>query len=316
MICQRQEPALLNRKLTMKERDRSGSALLLVLWAIIVISMAVVGLVTIIQANQDESASLQNAFLARQIATSAVALASHPYVEEHDPIVSGAAELGGHYVVRMESEAARLDINYLLENNADRILVQLFSSWGAEATSVTQLVESLRVWTQPATGIIDSAEMNYYEQRGTGFPPHRPFFSVEEMANVRGMESLAEIKPNWMDYFTVWTGDGVDLNFAGAEVIAAVLGDERIQIDTLLVEREKMRTLPVDGDESREWHSLEEPLNILGVAEDSEAAKFLTVRSSLRRIEATAQVGNRHSLVGAVVQKDTIPSRVLYQYER
>jgi len=301
----------------MKKRNSSGSALLLVLWAIIVVSIAVTGLVTVIQSDQDESGAIQHAFLARQIAESQVALASHPYIFPDDPSLAENTTLGGRCVTAVHEEGARLDINHVLEKKRPEILSQLFANWGLDPGQVSDLVESLRRWTQPE-GLepMSHDETAYYEEKfgASNAVPHRPFQTVEEMSMVRGMDALIAKKPDWQDYFTVWTDSGINLNSAPPDLIAAVLGDQRAQISALIQQRESMRTSPDEDD--RVWTDIKIPLQILGVAADSRAASFFTVQNSVWRIEAVATVGTRNCLVGAVVSKDSVPSKTLYHYER
>jgi len=301
----------------MKKRKTSGSALLLTLWAIIVVSIAVTGLVTIIQSDQEESGAVQHGFLARQLAESAVAIASHPRLGPYDPIFAEATNMGGKCVTTMRAENGRLDINYVIEKKRTDILAQLFANWGLDPGAASDLVESLRQWTQAdPLELMRQDQSAYYEQKlgSAKAVPHRPFQSVDEMALVQGMDALAAKKPDWRNYFTVWTAGRLNLNEASPELIAAVLGDQRAQIAALVQQREKMRT-SLNEDEAA-WYKLEEPLRILGVAGDSPAASFFTVKSGVWRIEARATVGTRSSLVGVVVKKDALPVRTLCRYEQ
>lgn len=299
----------------MKRSSRSGSSLLLVLWAVIVISLAVSGLAVMIQSDVSESGFLQNAFLARQAAESRVAIASHPHVTRDDPLLAPGSTAGVKWTTAMSSESARLNINRVLKEKRTDILIKLFSEWGLDASQVSQITSALEHWSQPATlDSLSPEENDYYRERfGTTELPRRPFQSVREMALVRGMDLVAQKKPDWENKFTVWTDGGLDLNEAPADLITAVLGDDRAQVAALVQQREKMRTSPVEDE--RSWFDLKTPLEILGVADDSPAAKFFTVGTSTWRIEASATVGTRTCVIGSVVSKKGQPSKTLYRYE-
>ena len=52
-------------------------------------------------------------------------------------------------------------------------------------------------------------------------PFNRPFYDIKEVRLVRGMDMVEAVRPDWQQWFTVWSGGALDLNEASAELIAA-----------------------------------------------------------------------------------------------
>ena len=77
------------------------------------------------------------------------------------------------------------------------------------------------------TAAPEGAELEWYEKEGLGggnYPFNRAFYDVDEMQFVKGMDLVAQYKPNWRDYFTVKSQGALDINDAPANVIAVAAG--------------------------------------------------------------------------------------------
>jgi general secretion pathway protein K len=52
-------------------------------------------------------------------------------------------------------------------------------------------------------------------------PFNRMFYDLSEMRMVRGMDLVEALKPDWREWFTIWSEGQLDVNEASAELIAA-----------------------------------------------------------------------------------------------
>ena len=206
---------------------RRGAALLLVLWAIAVLSFSVLWVSNLVNSNMEGGAADAKGLRARQIALSGVALGLHPKVTREDTdLLERDIGHGERMQVRIRGEGARLNINQLLADQ-DRVTLQsLFMLWGLDNRQADTLIDRLIDWVDDDIGRqMNGAERAEYEALGIAdAPANRPFRSVDEMGRVLGMEVLSEVHPGWRDAFTIF-GDGrVDVNEASSEVLQAVTG--------------------------------------------------------------------------------------------
>jgi hypothetical protein len=108
-----------------------GSALLLVLFAIVLLSGLIITTVGFVKNDIDEYAARNKEFRSRQLAESGLAFGLNPQIENEDRnLLEQRAPDGGMFRVVISSESTKLNINYLLRSNRDDILEKLFMRWG------------------------------------------------------------------------------------------------------------------------------------------------------------------------------------------
>jgi hypothetical protein len=163
---------------------------------------------------------------AQRFAETGLAIGRHPMITLDDPLLHDTDENGSGYDVTIRSEEARLNINILALEPGSKLLKRLLASWGIKPDEASALADALKDWVDADDlTSLNGAEKREYEKEGfDGMPFNRPFKDLDEMSLVRGMDHLAEIRPDWRDFFTVH-GDGhIDINDARPEIIA-LLGD-------------------------------------------------------------------------------------------
>src|ERR1700732_4126861 len=108
-----------------------GSALLLVLFAIILLSSLVTATVAFVGNDVDEYGALSKQFRARQLAESGLAFGIDPQVRNQDQaLLEQVMPDGGRFHVFISSESTKLNINFLLQNGRQDLLSDLFVRWG------------------------------------------------------------------------------------------------------------------------------------------------------------------------------------------
>jgi general secretion pathway protein K len=301
-------------KAPFSSRANRGSALLLVLWATVMLSVMIMGVVQLVDFDLDDSIGRQKNARARQLAESGLALGIHPEVEFHDPVLKQTLSGAERIEVKVSSEGARLNINRLLGRNDRELLRRIFDEWGVDDSTSSQLLDCLADWAD-ADDLkrLNGAERSDYEKRGVASAPkNRPFWSLEEMAMVSGMEKLEEVKPNWRDYFTIW-GDGrLDINEASAELIQLVCEVNILQAEALV----KRRWGP-DGEEGTEddlrFTDVEEVRRTLALPQTTfeRIDQRITIQENVRRIESTGVVGNHRYQIILVALRNANPPQYL-----
>jgi len=281
-----------------------GAALLLVLWAIAVVSFAVVWLADVVNLELESGAAGAAGLRARTIALSGVALGVHPQVDRDDTtLLEQDFGSGERLEVRIRGEGARLNINRLLADQDRITLKNLFILWGLSNDEADQLIDKLIDWTDADDfRLLNGAERAEYLTLGIpDAPANRPFRSVAEMAQVIGMDRVAQVNPAWAESFTIF-GDGrVDVNEAGAEVLQAATGLTPEMVGEIL----RMRVGP-DGVEGTEDDFVFESTDQLrGWLQGStlpleQVMSRLTTESPVKRIDSRGMVGDRAVLISVV----------------
>lgn len=283
----------------------SGAALLLVLWAITVVSFAVLWMADLVHLELETTVSESAGLRARQIAVSGVALGLHPQVKRDDTgLLNRDFGAGERVQVLIRGEGGRFNINRLIAQQDRITMLNLFTLWGLKADEANSLIDKLTDWTDEddfRTGF-GGAERSEYEAAGIpDAPANRPFRSVREMARVLEMEKVAALKPDWAESFTIF-GDGlIDVNEADAEVLQAAAGITPEMAQGILQQRR--------GSDGIEPSQDDMPFDDVGQAAGwlagstlplPQVTAKLTTESPVKRIDSRGFVGERSWQISVV----------------
>jgi general secretion pathway protein K len=273
-----------------------GSSLLLVLWAIMLMSFSIIGLVTHLSRGLDESVYAEKEFRARLLLQSARVLAAHPAIERGDPLLRQPVSSATSYEVNLTTEGVNLAINQLGNSGIQRrVARRLFEKWGMDSRQAQTLTDSIGDW-------IDSndrprpqgAERDFYLPMGRpDFPYNRPFDNIDDLLLVRGFPDLDRLRPDWRSFFTLF-GDGtIDLHMASAEMLAVLFDVTPSEISRFISARLGSDGLRNTIDDPR-FTSLTEVRKLLDVPQDnySAVASLLTLSHPIKRTECLARAGN------------------------
>ncbi len=189
-------------------QNSAGSALLLALWALLLLSAVVFAWVKFINANIAIAAEANFGLQARALAHSGVQVAMHPRVSPATPALEQT--LGnGSYRVTLTGEGGKLNLNWLLDEKDPKhpikipILKKYLDLRGLDFQQRETLVDSLLDWiAPPGSKTQGGGESDNYR------PPHRGYLiSLDEIKQVKGGDALTS-QPGWSDDFTLWSGDG------------------------------------------------------------------------------------------------------------
>jgi len=195
-----------------------------VLWLIAILAMACMTTLRVISFDMEIATAKVHGSRARQIAEMGIAIGSNPAVKRSDPILRQLnEETGEGFEARVVSEGGRFNINSILMQGDKELLTSMFVNWGLDVAVAQGVVDSLIDWTDADDDEqMKGAEKKFYEGIGRiNQPFNHPFYDLSEMGLVRGMELVEAVRPDWRNWFTVWSSGGLDLNEASPELIAA-----------------------------------------------------------------------------------------------
>ena len=206
-----------------------ASALLLVLWALLLLSASVFGWVKWMQASIAAHGDANREVEARAMAHSGLALALHPLVSLRTPLPGQAVGPGQGFQVRMVGEGGKLNINWLLRGEEPAkltILRQWLERRGLDFEQRDRFIDGLLDYVD-ADNI---KRLNGAEDDGDYHPANRELTSVEEIARVRGAAPLVAQR-GWQDDLTIYSLGPIDLDAASAEILNLLpgLGETRLQ---------------------------------------------------------------------------------------
>jgi general secretion pathway protein K len=325
-------------------RRRRGSALLLVLFAIILLTGLVTATVGFVSNDVDEYGALNKSFRARQLAESGLAFGIDPQVQNQDrALLEQVMPDGGRFHVFISSESTKLNINFLLQNGRVDLLSNLFIRWGlapkAADTAADALLKYLENSTtdqapavltaQPAAPVQAAASSQAATSAQAGASPQpaattnqsvalvSQFSSVAEMGNVPAFAPVMKKQPDWMNFFTVW-GDGkLDVNLADADTISLVTGVSQATADQLVKYRWGPDGKPFTLDD-RVFNSMDEVRASLGMSQEQFqlVQDLLSLTSAVDRIESTGIIAGYEKEIVVVTSRNTMPITYLSWQEK
>ena len=297
----------------------SGSALIAVFWIMAILSLAVFSAVRVVYHDADVASSQVNGFEALQVAERGIAVAINPAIQRDDPLLRWEDEERDiRYRARITSEAARFNINVILLRKDKQLLTDIFTDWGMELFDAQELVDNLTDWVDAGElAELNGAEVEWYEDQGRpNHPFNRPFYNLDEMRLVKGMQMLEEIKPDWRDWFTIWSNGKLDINEARPELIAAAA---EVSIDDAedLVEHILGTDRKRDTEDDQRIQNLTEGLEMLGVSEFQRpiVEPRLTVQDTTTRIISQGWAGTVKRQITLIIRSRTGQPAILSRKE-
>jgi len=276
--------------MNLSRKTTRGSALIAVLMLIAILGMAMMATLRIVSFDLDVASSKIHGSRAKHVAEMGIAVGSNPSVKRTDPLLHYTnEETGERYDVRIISEGGRFNINYILLKEDKPLLRSIFIDFGLDIDTAGAVADALGDWVDADDeSALNGAELDWYLKEGRiNQPFNRPFYSLDEMRLVRGMELVEAAKPDWRDWFTVWSSGGLDVNDAEAALIAAAAEVNVLQAD-VIPETVRGPDGIRDTRDDTPFQSADAALQLLGVARESRpdiAARF-TAGEATTRIES------------------------------
>jgi len=300
-------------------KDPRGSALVAVIWLIAILALASVAALKVVAFDLDVASAKINGFRAKQLAEMGIALGANPAVERGDPILSQWSEENDEgFEVKLVSEGGKFNINILASQEDKNLLKSMFIDWGLDIDQSAAVVDALADWVDPDDEeALNGAEVAAYEEAGrVNQPFNRPFYNLEEMRLVRGMDLVEAYRPDWRSWFTIWSSGGLDINEADPEMIA-VAAEVTPEAATIIPETVRGPDGIRDTDDDTPFRSLQEALALLGVDPNLRPdilARF-TINDTTTRIESVGKATGSRRKITLVVRNRTGQPAILERTE-
>jgi general secretion pathway protein K len=289
---------------------RRGSALILVLWCLILLGMAVFGVVEMVELSVEHTTHEELGLEARGLALSGVALGLNPQLLKDDPLMSQQPSAGHQFKVTLGSEGARLNLNYLLLTNHRDILENLFTQWGLKIDQADHVADCLYDWVTPGDlRSVDGAKADDYARANLPQrPTYKPFVSFDEVKLVIGVELLTKAKSNWEDSFTLWSSGPLDISEAPPELIAAVFSLDPTRVAFFTKQRNGLDGIPGTADDVKvtDVNILSAQLGISQLAMKT-LSNQISFNDPNRRVESVGQADGTQVMISVVTRLNTSP---------
>lgn len=290
-------------------RRPRGAALMAVLWLIAILSMACMATLRVISFDMELASAKVHGSRARQIAEMGIAIGSNPVVKRSDPLLRyDNGETGESFEVKVTSEGGRFNINALILQDDKALLKSIFIDWGIELDAAQEIADALTDWVDANDDEqLNGAEKKYYEGEGRiNQPFNRPFYDVDEVSLVRGMDLVEAVRPDWRNWFTIWSSGRLDLNEAPAELIAAaaeIPADQADVIPETVCGPDGLR----DTLDDVPFQNAAAALDLLGIDINGrpDIAKRFTVNDTTTRIESIGYAQGAKRKITAIVRNRT-----------
>lgn len=288
---------------------KRGAALIAVLWLIAILSLAAVTTLRVISFDMELVTSKIHGSRAFQLAETGIAIGSNPAVERNDPLLHRLDEANNEEVhVTITSEGARFNINTLVMAEDKTLIRSIFIYWGLDLDSAQALTDALTDWVDADDEIaLNGAEVEEYENLGRlNQPFNRPFYDIEEMALVLGMHQVEALRPDWRNWFTVWSSGTLDLNEADAELIAVAAEVTEVQASIIPQTVRGIDDIR-DTEDDEPFQDVASALSLLGIGADSrqDIAQRFTTDDTTTRITSIARSGDAKRRITAIVRNRT-----------
>jgi len=290
--------------------SRRGSALIIILWALLLLGMAVFGVVDMVELSVEHTTHSEQALEARGLALSGLALGLNPQLLRDDPLMHQAPTATQKFDVTIQSEGARLNLNYILANNHREILVNLFTQWGLSVNDADTVADCMYDWVTPGDlKSLNGAKANDYAQAGlTQLPTYQPFISFDEVKLVMHAGLLDKAKSNWEDSFTLWSSGPLNVNEAPPELIAAVFSLDPKRVKFFTDERNGRDGIAGTSDDVPVT-STDVFAGELGIGTTTltTLSSMIDLRDANRRIESVGQADGTQVTLSVVTRLSSTP---------
>jgi hypothetical protein len=289
----------------MKSRHSSneGAALLLVMWALVILTFAVFTWAAMLQGELQMHSEINRDVEARTMAHSGLAIALHPLVTQKSPLLEAEVAPGMGYKVTIISEGGRLNINWLLRGEEPRkltILKQWLEERGLTFQEREALVDSLLDYVDGD----DVHRLNGVEDQGDYHPPNRELTSVDEIAMVANTEPLTS-QAGWKDDLTIDSQGPIDLLAAPVEILRLLPGIGESRIVSFVTYRQGKDGIDGTVDDPQ-FQNLKEIQSFLGLtdAQFKEIGGLVAQKDPTMHITSEGHAGNAYRQLEVVVRKN------------
>ena len=130
------------------------------------------------------------------------------------------------------------------------------------------------------------------------------------------MDLVEAVRPDWRNWFTIWSGGSLDLNEAPAELIAAA-ADVTLELAALIPDTVRGTDGIRDTDDDVPFKDVNTALDLLGLDATirPDLAQRFTVNDTTTRIESTGIAGSAKRRISVIIRNRTGKPALLERFE-
>lgn len=322
--------------------DRSGVALVIVLWVVMVLSLLISGFAFTMHVETQIASYARKELKAEMLARSGIEVAkmqlllhqqsatnatydatNQDWATNEDLYVNH--ELGdGTFNVKVTDEESKMPVNTASEVQLKRLLTLL----NIDPSDGDIIVDSILDWIdEDDLTRLNGAETDYYMSLS---PPYRaknaPLDRVDELLLIRGVTpelfhgtpatDKDPAQPGLADVLTTMSSGQINVNTASPIVLQAMLGLNEVQVQAVLARRDGPDGIP-GTDDDIPFQSVEEFFAAVGNLDATtmqEVQGVVAVNSAFFTIKSTGQVGGvKHTILATVRRNGANIQTVMWQ---
>jgi type II secretory pathway component PulK len=215
-----------------RRRKPAGAALLLVLWALMVLTFVVVALAKRIAGDLEMQTAENLALDARSMAYSGLQVALHPAASYKTPALEQdfGDQLG--FTAHIKGEGGRINLNWILAGEDPTKLQTLKNYLAAKGLDLAEreaFVDSVLDWIDPD----DVRRLNGNETPIRGPIANQPLRDLSELYQIPACDPLTA-QSGWEKDFTLLSQGPIDVQWASVDVLGAIPGVGQRRAEALL----------------------------------------------------------------------------------
>jgi general secretion pathway protein K len=311
---------------------RSGVALVIVLWVVLVLSLLISGFAFTMHVETQVASFARKELKAEMLARSGIEVARMQLILDQQSSTNAGFdalnqdwatnellyvdhELGdGIFNVKVNDEEAKIPINRATDLQLKRLLGLL----GVDPFDGDVIVDSILDWIDADDLTkLNGAESDYYQSLS---PPYSaknaPLDRVEELLLVRGVtpelyhglptKDGGEAHPSFPELFTTMSSGRVNVNTASAIVLQALLNIDDQQVETIMSRRNGPDGIPGTEDDVP-FRTIDEFFSSIGNLDQAtrqQAQALVAVTSTFFTVKSTGEVGGVKRTLITTVRRD------------
>jgi type II secretory pathway component PulK len=285
-------------------------ALIAVLWLIAILSLAAITTLRVISFDAEITTAKIHGSRALHLAEMGIAIGANPVVKNDDVVLLNRMDEENNEEIQviLASESARFNINSLVLADDKTLIRSIFIHWGLDLDAAQALTDAFTDWIDPDEEVaLNGAETEEYTRIGRiNQPFNRPFYDIEEMRLVRGMDQIEELRPDWRNWFTIWSGGTLDLNEADAELIS-VAAEVTPELASIIPNTVRGSDGIRYTQDDVPFKDLASAISLLGIDVNSrqDIAQRFTINDTTTRIISTARSGESKRRIVTIVKNRT-----------
>jgi type II secretion system (T2SS) protein K len=290
-------------KFRIRDTNVSAAALILSLWALLLLSAMVISWALEINSRLTVSGNASRVLEAEAMACSGAEVALHPLVTPASPNLRRQLEGRQSYEAHITGEGGRLNINWLVageDPSRVEILRRYLENKGIDLNERNVMIDSLLDWVSPNTGL---HHLNAPPESDDYRPAHSLLTRIEELKGVFGWAEFTS-KPGWDEDFTLNSSGPIDLAWASRDVLLALPGMTDQLVDRFLLLRRGPDGIDGTADDAP-LKSMDDVRAALGLSVEQfqQLASMVAFRDQVFRIVSVGKSGDVTRVVQMVVRK-------------